>query len=254
MYEIDKEKFGAFLTGLRREKGMTQKDLAARLYVSDKAVSKWERGLSLPDVSLLTPLGETLGVTVTELLRGERTAGSPLDPDEVEELVTAAVRLSGEERERRAAEKKKWRPVWFASLAVSAAELWLLYRLGLTGEELGNHVALVEGLCLLFGGWLCLFARDVLPGYYDQGKISFYADGPFRMNLAGVHFNNRNWPHILRAMRLWTTVTPVVYPALYWVLRHAVPAAWGDWWTGPLMRAACLGLVLPAVIQGKRYE
>ena len=66
-------------------------------------------------------------------------------------------------------------------------------------------------MCIRDRGWLCLFARDVLPGYYDQGKISFYADGPFRMNLAGVHFNNRNWPHILRAMRLWTTVTPVVY-------------------------------------------
>ena len=46
MYEIDKEKFGTFLSQLRREKGMTQKDLAEKLFVSDKAVSKWERGLS----------------------------------------------------------------------------------------------------------------------------------------------------------------------------------------------------------------
>ncbi len=47
MYEIDKEKFGTFLSQLRREKGMTQKDLAEKLFVSDKAVSKWERGGSL---------------------------------------------------------------------------------------------------------------------------------------------------------------------------------------------------------------
>ena len=47
MYEIDKEKFGTFLSHLRREKGMTQKDLAEKLFVSDKAVSKWERGGSL---------------------------------------------------------------------------------------------------------------------------------------------------------------------------------------------------------------
>lgn len=46
MYEIDKEKFGTFLSQLRREKGMTQKDLAEKLFVSDKAVSKWERGVS----------------------------------------------------------------------------------------------------------------------------------------------------------------------------------------------------------------
>lgn len=46
MFEINNEKFGAFLAQLRKEKGMTQKDLAQRLFVSDKAVSKWERGVS----------------------------------------------------------------------------------------------------------------------------------------------------------------------------------------------------------------
>ena len=55
MYEIDNQKFGAFLCALRKEHGMTQKDLAEKLFVSDKAVSKWERGLSLPDISLGSP-------------------------------------------------------------------------------------------------------------------------------------------------------------------------------------------------------
>ena len=47
MYELNKIAFGSFLAQLRREKGMTQKELAACLYVSDKAVSKWERGVSI---------------------------------------------------------------------------------------------------------------------------------------------------------------------------------------------------------------
>ena len=46
MHEIDKERFGAFLARLRKERGMTQRELAGRLHVSDKAVSKWERGVS----------------------------------------------------------------------------------------------------------------------------------------------------------------------------------------------------------------
>ena len=73
MNGIDKERFGAFLAVLRKEKGLTQRALAERLYVSDKAVSKWERGLSLPDVALLTPLSEALGVGV--LLRPGKFAG-----------------------------------------------------------------------------------------------------------------------------------------------------------------------------------
>ena len=88
MYEINKEKFGTFLSQLRRERGMTQKDLAEKLYVSDKAVSKWERALSLPDIALLRPLAEMLEVTVTELLIGERVAPDrPLTVAEVEPLV-----------------------------------------------------------------------------------------------------------------------------------------------------------------------
>ena len=46
MFEIDKAKFGAFVAQLRKEKGLMQKELAEKLYVSDKAVSKWERGVS----------------------------------------------------------------------------------------------------------------------------------------------------------------------------------------------------------------
>lgn len=47
MYTIDKKVFGAFVSRLRKEKGYTQKELASRLFVSDKAVSKWETGVSL---------------------------------------------------------------------------------------------------------------------------------------------------------------------------------------------------------------
>lgn len=51
MFEIDKKAFGSFIAELRKEKGMTQKELAEKLFVSDKAVSKWETGGSIPDVA-----------------------------------------------------------------------------------------------------------------------------------------------------------------------------------------------------------
>ena len=60
MYQISNEKFGLFVTELRKEKNLTQKDLAEKLYVSDKTVSKWERGLSMPNVVLLIPIADRL--------------------------------------------------------------------------------------------------------------------------------------------------------------------------------------------------
>ena len=66
------EKMGKFIAELRKSKKMTQKDLAEQLNITDKAVSKWERGLSGPDISLLTPLADILEITVSELLNGEK--------------------------------------------------------------------------------------------------------------------------------------------------------------------------------------
>ncbi len=63
MHEINKSQFGQFLSARRKEKGYTQKELAQKLFLSDKAVSKWERGISLPDISLLIPLSDILDVT-----------------------------------------------------------------------------------------------------------------------------------------------------------------------------------------------
>ena len=72
---MDKEKTGQLITELRKEKGLTQKQLAEALNVTDKAVSKWERGLSFPDISMLEPISELLGVSIMEILAGERQSG-----------------------------------------------------------------------------------------------------------------------------------------------------------------------------------
>lgn len=63
---------GPVIKALREKKNYTQKQLADRLLVSDKTVSKWETGRGLPDLSLLEPLAAALGVSVTELLSGEQ--------------------------------------------------------------------------------------------------------------------------------------------------------------------------------------
>jgi len=65
---MNEQPMGNLITHLRKSKGMTQKELADKMNVTDKAVSKWERNLSCPDISSLPLLAETLGVSVEELL------------------------------------------------------------------------------------------------------------------------------------------------------------------------------------------
>ena len=68
---MDQIKIGKFIASQRKEHGLTQSQLAERLGITDKAVSKWETGKSLPDLSLFTPLCSLLDVTLNELLLGE---------------------------------------------------------------------------------------------------------------------------------------------------------------------------------------
>ena len=68
---MDQIKIGKFIAERRKEKGLTQMQLAQELGITDRAVSKWENGRALPDASLMLPLCEHLGISVTELLCGE---------------------------------------------------------------------------------------------------------------------------------------------------------------------------------------
>jgi transcriptional regulator with XRE-family HTH domain len=71
---MDNKKVGSFIASLRKEKGMTQKELADKLNVTNKAVSKWETGEGYPEITTVPELAEILGVNVSELLNGERNA------------------------------------------------------------------------------------------------------------------------------------------------------------------------------------
>lgn len=69
---MDQIKLGNLIQRKRKEKNLTQQELANKLGITDKAVSKWERGISCPDISLLLPISEILDITITELLTGEK--------------------------------------------------------------------------------------------------------------------------------------------------------------------------------------
>ena len=69
---MDQLKIGKFIAECRKKKGLTQMQLAEKLGITDKAISKWERGIAMPDTSIMLELCEILGISVNELLSGEK--------------------------------------------------------------------------------------------------------------------------------------------------------------------------------------
>ena len=68
---MDAKKFGAFISDRRKQQHMTQAELAGKIGVTDKAVSRWERGLGFPDINTMEPLADALGISLLELMRSE---------------------------------------------------------------------------------------------------------------------------------------------------------------------------------------
>ena len=99
---LDYEKTGQLIQQRRRELNITQKELAERLDVTDRAVSKWETGKSFPDVAMLKPLAEALGVSVGELLDGQlRESDVAISAEEAGETAIRGIRVYARQNLRR---------------------------------------------------------------------------------------------------------------------------------------------------------
>ena len=94
---MDAQKIGEFIKEQRKLKCLTQKELADKINCTDKAVSRWETGRGIPEVSLLLPLSKALDVTVNELLSGERIEEEKL-LEKTEEVIIAAINDSNKKQ------------------------------------------------------------------------------------------------------------------------------------------------------------
>lgn len=104
---MDNEKFGNFIKELRREKNLTQKELAKKINITDKAISKWERGLSFPDITMLNILSKEFNVSIEELLNGERIKSENNVEIDIEKAVKEALDKANNKEEKRKAKVKK---------------------------------------------------------------------------------------------------------------------------------------------------
>lgn len=107
---MDPLKTGSIICEARKKLNMTQKDLADKVYVSDKAVSKWERGICFPDISVLIPLTEVLGISLYDLLKGEK-----MNKKDLEETLKNTITYSNNEVKRK---KKKYMLISVVSVLI----------------------------------------------------------------------------------------------------------------------------------------
>ncbi len=252
MFNIDKKKFGAFVAALRKEKGITQKELSEQLCISDKAVSKWETGVSLPDTVLLIPLANLLDVSVTELLMCERLPNNDvLKPDKVEDIVKTAITYADESPERAYHVKSKWIVFYGFSLLICCIGTFLNYTTAQPCMETLETLALLSAV---FGAYFCCFVRTKLSSFYDENSVNIFYDGPFRMNVPGVKFNNHNWPHIVRTLRLSLCLCMILFPIINIVAGSIVADVWENIGKYVFLAMFLCGVLLPIYVVGKKYE
>ena len=152
---MDQIKIGKFIADERKRKGYTQKQLSEKLEISDKTISKWERGNGFPEVSLLLPLCNELEITVNELLSGERVSEEDYRKKAEENMVNLV-------REAQESKKKIILSAIVAGLTIIAALPLFMISGMLEMENWLRVTIIIIGGVVVFGGIAvaCVLDRD----------------------------------------------------------------------------------------------
>ncbi len=164
---MDLIKIGKFIASLRKEKNLTQEELAEKLYVTDRAVSKWERGLSLPDASKMIDLCNILGINVNELLIGERVDIKD-NEKKTEELL---LEMTKQEENKN---KRIMMDMWILTVSACLFYLGIVFLAAITLEDgpiLGTIIVCATILLVA----VCFYGLklEVDAGYYECRKCHF---------------------------------------------------------------------------------
>lgn len=147
---MDNRKMGQFIAGLRKEKHLTQKELADRLHITDKAVSKWERGLSCPDIALLSNLAQILDITVDELLNAEKNSAKDVRK---EVNLEAVIDLADQSLESRVKKVQKICAAVYSALLFAGAVVCVICDLAVSGGLAWSMIP----VCSILFAWAVLF-------------------------------------------------------------------------------------------------
>lgn len=137
---MDNEKFGKFIKELRIKNNMTQKELGEKIHITDKAISKWERGLSVPDISVLNSISKIFNVSTDELINGELVKKDIVDIEKVVNETIENITKTKEKRENRIKNTLKIISIILFIIFVSIQIMYLFIMKGRGYEYISNSI------------------------------------------------------------------------------------------------------------------
>ncbi len=189
---MDQFKTGMFISELRKEKSLTQAQLAERLGITDRAVSKWETGRSLPDAAIMLELCEILGITVNELLSGERLNMEQFDKKFEENLLEM-------KKQKEESDRKLLRAEIALGSISSVFFLAIIFIASYLEMPSAVRVLLIAVSFVLFfiGVFYCVRIEQV-AGYYECAKCHHKYVPSYSSVLWSMHVNRTRYmkcPH-----------------------------------------------------------
>ena len=131
---MNQEKIGKFISELRKEKNMTQEQLAEKLGVTDKSISRWENGKTMPDYSLLKDLCDILSISINELFLGEKISNEDYKKKADENLMNALENSCFSLQEKISFFKKKWKKEHISTIVIAIIS-WIVLLVSLKFQE-----------------------------------------------------------------------------------------------------------------------
>ena len=159
---MDQKRIGAFIARCRKEKNLTQMQLAELLEITNQAVSKWETGRGMPDVSLLQPLCDVLGISLNELFSGEHISAE-------EYKGKAEENISKLFKEKQIANLKPVKYLFSICANVTLLVAVIELAIGLVGNFFNS--AILEAMLINASVWLILFLASMGKLVYDKKKM-----------------------------------------------------------------------------------
>ena len=189
---MDQLKTGMFISELRKEKSLTQAQLAEKLGITDRAVSKWETGRSLPDAAIMLELCEILGITVNELLSGERLNMEQFDKKFEENLLEM-------KKQKEESDRKLLRAEIALGSISSVFFLAIIFIASFLEMPSAVRVLLIAVSFVLFfiGVFYCVRIEQV-AGYYECAKCHHKYVPSYSSVLWSMHVNRTRYmkcPH-----------------------------------------------------------